>query len=208
MKRLLGSAAVVALAMVATGAQAQGMFTPTGANLTTDHDAGNPVNLGNVFTPTANGFATSLGFYTPTNLVGGGEQVGLYDASGTLLASTFVTVALNTPGQYFYSPIAPVALTAGQQYTVVTFVGQNAWGFGSVTTTGVNYLYNTYNYTNMLAFTMSTTGASGPAYLGPNLTIAAAVPEAATWAMMIVGFGAVGFALRTRKRPTVGISYA
>lgn len=31
-------------------------------------------------------------------------------------------------------------------------------------------------------------------------TAASAVPEAATWTMMLIGFGAVGFALRTAKR--------
>jgi hypothetical protein len=30
-----------------------------------------------------------------------------------------------------------------------------------------------------------------------------AVPEPQTWAMLLVGFFGVGFALRTRKRPTV-----
>ncbi len=172
-------------------------FVPTGG-LSVDHDAGNPVNLGNVFTATAAGRVTSLGFYTPTNLVGGGETVGLFDSTGTLLASTFVTVAANTPGQYFFQSIAPVLLTAGQQYTVVNFVGQNAWAFGSVTSTDVNFDYNSYTYGSSLAFTTST-GGSGPAYLGPNLTIGA-VPEPATWAMMLTGFGLIGVARRRRQQ--------
>ena len=33
-----------------------------------------------------------------------------------------------------------------------------------------------------------------------------AVPEPATWAMMIAGFGAMGFALR--RRPKVSVTYA
>ena len=33
-----------------------------------------------------------------------------------------------------------------------------------------------------------------------SITVAPAVPEPATWAMMIVGFGAVGFALRSARR--------
>ena len=33
-----------------------------------------------------------------------------------------------------------------------------------------------------------------------SITVAPAVPEPATWAMMIVGFGAIGFALRSAKR--------
>jgi hypothetical protein len=37
---------------------------------------------------------------------------------------------------------------------------------------------------------------------------AGAVPEPATWAMMIVGFGIVGFGLRTRRKQSVRVAYA
>lgn len=36
-----------------------------------------------------------------------------------------------------------------------------------------------------------------------NVTISAPVPEAATWAMMILGFGAMGIAIRRRRRPVL-----
>jgi hypothetical protein len=189
--------AAAAALTVATGAQAGVVFTPSGG-LATDHDPGNPVNLGNVFTPTTTGQATSLGFYTPTNLVGGGETVALYDSAGALLTSVFVSVPVNNPGQYFFASITPVLLTAGQQYTVVNFVGQNAWAFGSVNSTGAVFNYNAYGYGPSLAYTTNS-GGSGPAYFGPNLIISA-VPEAATWAMMLAGFGIAGVGLRRRKR--------
>ena len=38
--------------------------------------------------------------------------------------------------------------------------------------------------------------------------IAAAVPEPATWAMMIVGFGTVGFAMRCRSKVRTTVAYA
>ncbi|KQS04277.1 hypothetical protein ASG11_08445 [Sphingomonas sp. Leaf357] len=44
-----------------------------------------------------------------------------------------------------------------------------------------------------------------------TLTIAnatAAVPEPATWAMMIAGFGMVGFGMRRRAKPSVRVTYA
>ena len=46
---------------------------------------------------------------------------------------------------------------------------------------------------------------SGAGSLGGSITIrqAAAVPEPATWAMMLFGFGAVGFAMRRRRRPVL-----
>ena len=43
--------------------------------------------------------------------------------------------------------------------------------------------------------------ASGNSVVGSSITFAtAAVPEVATWAMMVLGFGAVGAALRTNRR--------
>lgn len=35
-----------------------------------------------------------------------------------------------------------------------------------------------------------------------------AVPEPATWAMMLMGFGMAGFGLRNRRKPTVSVTYA
>ena len=55
-------------------------------------------------------------------------------------------------------------------------------------------------------YTLSINGNnSGAGSLGGSITIrqAAAVPEPATWAMMLVGFGAVGFAMRRRRRPVL-----
>ena len=41
-----------------------------------------------------------------------------------------------------------------------------------------------------------------------NIAQPGAVPEAATWAMMILGMGAVGYAMRRRQKVTTRISYA
>jgi hypothetical protein len=42
-------------------------------------------------------------------------------------------------------------------------------------------------------------GMSHIAFFGNEVS---AVPEASTWAMMLIGFGMVGFSMRTRRRPT------
>lgn len=44
---------------------------------------------------------------------------------------------------------------------------------------------------------------SGAGSLGGSITIRQAVPEPATWAMMLIGFGAVGFAMRRRRTPVL-----
>lgn len=49
-------------------------------------------------------------------------------------------------------------------------------------------------------YTLNIRGAnSGTGSLAGTITIAQAVPEPGTWAMMLFGFGAIGFAMRRRK---------
>jgi len=51
--------------------------------------------------------------------------------------------------------------------------------------------------------------ASGNASYGGNLTfIPGGIPEPMTWAMMIIGFAAVGFAMRRRNKEVARVRYA
>jgi hypothetical protein len=60
-------------------------------------------------------------------------------------------------------------------------------------TTGVNY------FAVVTSFATGATGAYTLSVSGPGTTtIGGAVPEPATWAMMILGMGAVGYAMRRR----------
>ena len=72
---------------------------------------------------------------------------------------------------------------------------------------GTNEFWRLANPVNLAAsqYTLSINGNnSGAGSLGGSITIRqAAVPEPATWAMMLIGFGAVGFALRRRQRPVL-----
>jgi len=53
-------------------------------------------------------------------------------------------------------------------------------------------------------YTLSINGNnSGAGSLGGSITIRQAVPEPSTWAMMLLGFGAVGFAMRRRRAPVL-----
>ena len=53
-------------------------------------------------------------------------------------------------------------------------------------------------------YTLSINGNnSGAGSLGGSITIRQAVPEPSTWAMMLLGFGAVGFAMRRRRTPVL-----
>ncbi|MET3825470.1 MULTISPECIES: PEPxxWA-CTERM sorting domain-containing protein [Sphingomonas] len=46
---------------------------------------------------------------------------------------------------------------------------------------------------------------NGGAY---NFTVSSAVPEPATWGMMLIGFGMIGFGLRSYKRSSTKVTYA
>ena len=48
-------------------------------------------------------------------------------------------------------------------------------------------------------------GVSHTAFLGDTLTSVAAVPEATTWAMMLLGFAGIGF-MAYRRRKAVAIA--
>ena len=60
-------------------------------------------------------------------------------------------------------------------------------------------------------FSNTGTGSVGPFAIGDTFKIgllAGAVPEPATWALMLLGFGFIGGAMRSKKRQKVTVSYA
>jgi hypothetical protein len=62
--------------------------------------------------------------------------------------------------------------------------------------------------TNTLTFVTINSGG-GPAGLDVAVSgTASAVPEPATWAMMLLGFGMIGMAVRSRRRQSVSVTYA
>ena len=54
--------------------------------------------------------------------------------------------------------------------------------------------------------TQNATGSLSPATV--LVAVAAAVPESATWAMMIAGFGVVGYTMRRHRKISARVSYA
>jgi len=68
----------------------------------------------------------------------------------------------------------------------------------STTVGGINILKNVQNVIEVQGHT---TGANG--YSGTATFTAGAVPEPATWGMIVVGFGAMGAAMRRRQRANV-----
>ena len=78
-----------------------------------------PQTLGDIFTPAENITVTSLGLFDyQDNGLGEAHEVGIFNQSGTLLASGLVSAGTVNPlaDHFRYAAIAPLALTAGQTY--------------------------------------------------------------------------------------------
>ena len=92
----------------------------------------------------------------------------------------------NTLGGYGSFPVnTPVGASNGSNFLGlrVTSAGQNFYGF----------LYSTNAQVNSYGFeSVANTGITA------TTTVPAAVPEPGTWAMMILGFGVIGYAIRRK----------
>jgi hypothetical protein len=106
-----------------------------------------------------------------------------------------IIVGSSTPG--FVWDLTKTLLTGnGQTYTFVaspTDAGQLSLTLGSVLLAGGNVPYT---------LTLSGAAPTG-SVLNGNVTISAAVPEATTWAMMLLGFAGIGLTMRSRRRPAL-----
>ena len=222
--------AAAALGFAAQSVSAQAIYTMNGGKVrdttgattafTNAGDNGFAGTVGFDFTPTANESVTSLGYFNfnGTATAGSGltnaHSVGLYDPTGTLLASTIITAGsvgtADTNGSVFaYNSVTPVNLVAGTKYTLFGTTGTSPGdGFVENATgaiyNGITYNQNQYNASTTLSGTRSNGGGlnfQGPGYFGPNAIIAsAAVPEASSSIGLGVLLALGGMALIARKK--------
>jgi hypothetical protein len=197
--------AVTALALIAGAAHATGtpaLSTPTNSAGTLSNP---PFTLGWEFQANAPVVVSELGvFDSDQDGLTDSYAVGLWNSSGTLLASTTVAAGTVDPliAQFRYNSVTPVALTSGADYFIGALytTGDDGVLFpGSAETTDprITYLQSEFTAGGTLSMPTSTGGAGG--YFGPNFTIGGGVPEPATWAFLIAGFGMVGAGMRRRS---------
>src|SRR5207253_2572452 len=102
----------------------------------------------------------------------------------------WVSLNTSTPDLLFTAlSITPVTGTGSLVYSggptaAITLLGPASLGIGQ------------YN------LTFSGNAPNGGAEAG-SVTFRLAVPEPSTWAMMLLGFGGIGFAMRRRRRPAL-----
>jgi len=148
-------------------------YSPTGTLLTT-------LTLAN-----CNGYCDGLEYANGkliSNRDDGGSIYDVYDLSGNLLQSAFITSPLTSTG--------------------IAFDGTNYY-----TDNVYNSSFNVFDGSGTFIKTISFNG--GTYHLGEDLSVNYAargdtggVPEPATWALMLAGFGAMGLMLRRDRRLT------
>ena len=157
-----------------------------------------------------------VGWYNASGTVNASHQIGIWDAAGTLLGSATVTPGATGTSLFRYTDITQFFLTSGQDYFIG---GRDLIGDGDSYVTSVSNLVTNPN----VSFLGSAVSANGSGFafpdrintittggrFGPNFEFSVAgVPEPATWAMLILGFGVIGGAMRSARRQTVRITYA
>ena len=163
-----------------------------------------PGTLGYSFTLDLPSTVNALGYWSDGNLVS--EQVGIWDSLGKLVSSTIVT-RQNEVGGYFYTFLTtPVVLAAGN-YVIGGSISNG--GLFPVNMTGVvpasGYTYTGSREGVGIGFAEPKGadggyGAQGIALVNFSFSQISAVPEPATWAMLLLGFGVVGTSLRRRRK--------
>lgn len=206
MKKFLTAAATAAL-LVAGPAMA-GTPAVTVDN-TTGLGLGNPsFTLGWSFTTNNAIVVDELGLFDDSqDGLAERHELGLWDSGGSLLASA--TIGAGTSGtlinQFRYIDIADVLLAAGQTYFIGALFtsGADALLFPNINVSGMATIaeidFGSATYAAGATLDRPTLDAGPEGYFGPNFTTAA-VPEPATWGLMILGFGAAGAALRRSRR--------
>jgi len=187
MRRLIYTAAVSALiALGSTGASAA---------VTVTSSSGYPDLGGNPCNPAC---GTSPGNLAVSNNSGSGSIVFGVNPVGMSFDTSFV-FNNNVGGSY---NIELGTSTEGLLFTLVTVTGGGTTvtfappSITSLQEFGINLLANT-NYTVRVAGTSPNTAGEWHGGITVN---ASAVPEAATWAMMLLGFAGIGAAMRRGRR--------
>jgi PEP-CTERM motif len=190
----------------------------TAANAATTISFGTPTgNLGNTHVYTTGGLTVTASGFTAANAAtalygknGGGDEVGLglaNDPSGDheiYYGMGYVQLDVSALfGLVSSVSFSTNSTTAGERWSI--FGSNVAHSYGGVALlSGTNEntatlpSFGTYKYYDFV----STSQSGGQNFLITGLTMTA-VPEPATWAMMLIGFGGIGFQMRRKRSKMV-----
>lgn len=191
----------VALAASPAAAQISPAFEYTSTETLIDN---RPFTLGFSFNLSQATTVNALGYWTGGTF--SSHQVGIWDINGNLLTSGTVSAADTVQGNYAWDSIAPLLLGAGDYVIGGDYFGGAFPNRLTGVTTAPNYTWiGDLQLEGGFAFPTGPTngsyGQNGIALVNFSISdsLNAAVPEPGTWAMMLIGFGAVGVSMRRRK---------
>jgi hypothetical protein len=176
--------------------------------------AGNNATYGFDFVVTGTQTITSLGIFDfGSNGLINSHDVGLFDNTGNLLASTTITNGLATPvastassGQYLARAIGPVTLTAGTYVLAATYTALDD-RFGSFTSLSSTpgFAFGTSRFVlGTTALTFPGGSAADGVPFGPMAFTGAiastAAPEPGSLALLLPVAGMAGMVLRKRRK--------
>jgi PEP-CTERM motif len=172
--------AIVGAAALTIGSAAGAAVTVTGS---VGLNNPNPALPGGVVT---NGNITTINY--GMNPVSSPTFTGSFSLTNTLAGLYSIVLNTSSPGVTFDSAMLS---GPGGPYTLSLFPDNTSLKLFPTQIAAGDYVF-------------SFTGHSGPSgTLTGNVTITAAVPEAGTWAMMLLGFGAIGLVIRGRRRASL-----
>lgn len=121
---------------------------------------------------------------------------GVTFSNGGYTAQTITGITGLFNGSMITNLASPFGANNIYYLTGPSFVDGSGLGFQTAAGTNVNLFFqssaSSYRINTTNPFTSSFVSAT-------SAGVVAAVPEPATWAMMLVGFGAIGFAMRRRR---------
>jgi hypothetical protein len=169
-------------------------------------------SLGYQFVANSSVAVTGLGAYDDGSSSGGQpQQVGLWNADGTLLASTFVSASDPLTDSFWrFNAIAPVSLVAGDTYYVAS---QGGWDYtwdtsGFTVNPDITYVQDAYSYlgstsNSPIAFPNASDfvpASDGGAFFGGNIDFGTVTPTPEPGSLLLLGSGTAIMAAALRRR--------